>query len=156
MEVSQVISPTSRVVVCHMVVAYAALGLVNASVLRTIRRLPSHTLQEKIARSLLIPLAVGDVIHQFGSFYGIGDVRWKMEDCPQALRLNAVVGIVLFVTRSVRAVPTSWEVTDVPAECAGSWASVGTLRLAIAFWTAGIDRSSRMVVEEHMCTFRIS
>ena len=89
-----------------MVVAHAVIGLVNASVLRTIRRLPSPTMQEKIARSLLIPLAVGDVMHQLGTFYGMGDVRWKMKEWPEILWLNVVFGILLFVPRCVRSPQT--------------------------------------------------
>jgi len=101
-EASEVLARTAYTVVCQMVVAHAVIGLVNASVLRTIRSLPSPTLQEKIARSLLIPLAVGDVMHQLGTFYGMGDLRWRMNDWPEILWLNAVFGIALFVPRCAR------------------------------------------------------
>jgi len=98
-EASEAFARTAYTVVCQMVVAHAVIGCVNASVLRTIRRLPSPTLQEKIARSLLIPLAIGDVMHQLGTFYGMGDVRWKMNEWPEILWLNVVFGILLFVPR---------------------------------------------------------
>ncbi|KAF9652199.1 hypothetical protein BDM02DRAFT_3183918 [Thelephora ganbajun] len=91
--------PTVRAVIYQMVVAHAIIGLVNASVLRAIRTLPSSALQEKIARSLVISLSIGDVLHLFGTFYGIGDVRWKAKDWPQALWLSVAVGIGLFIPR---------------------------------------------------------
>jgi len=107
-EASEACARTAYTVVCQMVVAHAVIGLVNASVLRTIRRLPSPTLQEKIARSLLIPLAIGDVMHQLGTFYGMGDVRWKTKEWPEILWLNVVFGILLFVPRCVRSARISW------------------------------------------------
>lgn len=98
--------PTAaHAIVCQMVVAHAIIGFVNASVLRATRRLSSLTLQEKMAKSLLIPLAIGDVFYLFGIFYGIGDVRWKSRDWPQALWLNAIVGITIFIPRCVRMIP---------------------------------------------------
>ena len=101
-EASEAFARTAYTVICQMVVAHAVIGLVNASVLRTIRRLPSPTMQEKMAKSLLIPLAIGDVMHQLGTFYGIGDVRWKTKEWPEILWLNVVFGILLFVPRYVR------------------------------------------------------
>lgn len=95
---------TVHAIVCQMVVAHAIIGFVNASVLRAIRRLPSPTLQEKIAKSLLIPLAIGDVSYLFWMFYGIGDIRWRSRDWPQALRLNVIVGIAIFIPRYVRVI----------------------------------------------------
>jgi len=111
-EASEAFARTVYTVVCQMVVAHAVIGLVNASVLRTIRRLPSPTMQEKMAKSLLIPLAIGDVMHQLGTFYGIGDVRWKMEEWPEILWLNVIFGILLFVPRCVRS-------ARIP--CGGDW-----------------------------------
>jgi len=90
---------TAHAIVCQMVVAHAIIGFVCASVLRAIRSIPSPTLQEKIAKSLLVPLAIGDVLYQFGVFYGIGDARWRSRDWPQALWLNVVVGITIFIPR---------------------------------------------------------
>ena len=92
-----------------MVVAYATVGCVNASVLRTIRSLPSLALQEKIVRSLLISLAIGDVLHQVGTLYWVCDVRRKtIKDWPQALWLSVVVGTALFTLRSVRMTSILW------------------------------------------------
>lgn len=98
---------TVHAIVCQMVVSHAIIGLVNASVLRAIRRLPSSALQEKITKSLLIPLAIGDVSYLFGIFYGIGDIRWKSTDWPEALWLNVIVGIAIFIPRYVRMIPSS-------------------------------------------------
>jgi len=83
-----------------MVIAHAIIGFINASVLRAIRGLPSSTLQENIARSLLIPLTVGDALHLFGAFYGIGDVRWRTGDWPQVLWLSVIVGTAFFIPRA--------------------------------------------------------
>jgi hypothetical protein len=85
-----------------MVVAHAVIGLVCASVLRAIRNLPSQALQEKITRSLMIPLAIGDISHLLGTFYGIGDVRWKSRDWPQILWLNVIVGTAIFIPRCAK------------------------------------------------------
>jgi len=104
-EASGTLPPTVHAVVCQAVVTHAIIGLVGASVLRAIVRLPSPALQEKIARSLLIPLTVGDVLHLFGTFYGICDVRWKTRDWPQALWLSVIIGIALLIPRSVRTRP---------------------------------------------------
>ena len=82
-------------------VAYAVIGFINASVLRAIRGLPSSTLKEKIARSFMISLVIGDVLRLFGSFYGIGDVRWKTKDWPQVFWLSVIIGIVFFIPRHV-------------------------------------------------------
>lgn len=88
-----------------MVVAHAVIGCISFSVLRAVRKLPSPALQEDIARSLLIPLAIGDILHLFGTFYGIGEVRWRTKDWPQVLWLSIFVGIALFVPRYVRTTP---------------------------------------------------
>ena len=96
-ETSGVLPPRVHAIVCQMVVIYATIACVNASVLRTIRSLPSPALQEKIARSLLISLTAGDVLHQLGALYWVCDVRRGTKDWP-----NAVVGIAFFILRSVR------------------------------------------------------
>ena len=101
-EAVEVLPPTAHAIICQMMVAHAVIGFVNASVLRAIRRLPSPSLQEKITRSLLIPLAAGDVLHLFGTFYGVGDARWKAKDWPPVPWLNVIVGIGLFTPRCVR------------------------------------------------------
>jgi len=99
METSEALPPIAHAIICQLAIAHGIIGFINASVLRAVRELPSPALQEKIARSLLVPLVVGDVLHIFGTFYGIGDVRWKMKDWPQILWLSIVVGTALFVPR---------------------------------------------------------
>ena len=131
-EASEAFARTAYTVLCQMAVAHAVIGCVNASVLRAIRRLPSPTLQEKIASSLLIPLAIGDVMHQLGTFYGMGDVRWKMNEWPEILWLNIIFGILLFVPRYVDVERPRVEVADLTTGFAGSWASVDTSQLATA------------------------
>ena len=98
-EPSGISSTTAHAIVYQMVVAHAIIGFVNASVLRAIRRLPSSAVQEKIAKSLLIPLAFGDLSDLFGTFYGIGDVRWKSTEWPQVLWLNVILGVGIFIPR---------------------------------------------------------
>jgi hypothetical protein len=95
-------APAVRAIVCQMVITHAIIGWVNASVLRAIRKLPSPALQEMIARSLLIPLAIGDILRQLGMFYGMGGIRREAEGWPQPLWLNVIVGIALFIPRFVR------------------------------------------------------
>jgi len=104
-EAAEDLPPAVRTIICQAVVAHAVIGLLIASVLRAIRRLPSPALQEKIAKSLMISLAIGDVLHLFGTFYGIGDIRWKVEDWPQVLWLNIIVGLALFIPRYVGTTP---------------------------------------------------
>ena len=104
-EAGEVLPPTVHAIICQTAVAHVVIGCISASILRTIRRLPSQTLQEKMARSLMISLAIGDVLHLFGTFYGIGDVRWKAEDWPQVLWLNIIVGLALFIPRYAGTTP---------------------------------------------------
>lgn len=104
-EAAEDLPPAVRTTICQAVVAHAVIGLLIASVLGAIRKLPSPALQEKIARSLMISLAIGDVLHLFGTFYGIGDVRWKAEDWPQVLWLNIIVGLALFIPRYAGTTP---------------------------------------------------
>lgn len=98
---ARAIPPSVHAIICQTVVAHAIIGFLNASVLRAIRKLPSPALQEKIAKSLMISLAIGDVLHLFGMFYGIGDVRWKTKEWPQVLWLSLGIGITLFIPRCV-------------------------------------------------------
>ena len=105
-EAGEVLPPTVHAIICQTTVAHVVIGCISASILRTIRRLPSRTLQEKMARSLMISLAIGDVLHLFGTFYGIGDVRRKVEDWPQVLWLSIVIGIALFIPRYVETTPS--------------------------------------------------
>lgn len=105
-EAGEALPPTVHAIICQTVVAHMVIGFLIASILRAIRRLPSPALQEKIARSLMISLAIGDILHLFGTFYGIGDVRWKVEDWPQVLWLSIVVGIALFIPRYVGTTPS--------------------------------------------------
>ena len=88
-----------------MGVTAATICCVNVSVLQAIRSLPSPALQEKIARSLLIPLAIGDILRQAGTVYWVCDAKWEARDLPQALWLSVVVGIALFISRSVGMTP---------------------------------------------------
>jgi hypothetical protein len=126
-----------------MVVAHAIIGFVNASVLRAIRRLPSQTMQERIAKSLLIPLAIGDFSYLFGAFYGMGDVRWKSRDWPQVLWMNVIVGVGIFVPRWVTAVPgPSMGAANPGAGFVGYLVSRDTWRLAIAGWITRIEWSA--------------
>ncbi|KAF9780145.1 hypothetical protein BJ322DRAFT_1221113 [Thelephora terrestris] len=87
---------TAREIACQIALAHAVIGLINASVLRAIRRLPSQASQEKIAKSLFLPLAIGDVSYLFEVLYGTGNVRWKFGDWP---RINVIVGIGFFIPR---------------------------------------------------------
>ena len=79
-EAGEALPPTVHKIICQTVVPHVVIGFLNASILRAIRSLPLPALQEKIARSLIISLAIGNILHLFGTFYGIGDVRWKVED----------------------------------------------------------------------------
>ena len=88
-----------------MGVTAATICCVNVSVLQAIRSLPSPALQEKIARSLLIPLAIGDILRQVGTVYWVCDAKWGARDLPQALWLSVVVGVALFISRSVGMTP---------------------------------------------------
>lgn len=136
-----------------MVLAHAIIGFINASVFRAIRRLPSSALQEKIAKSLFIPLAIGDITYLLGTFYGIGDVRWTLSDWPRILWLNVIVGIAFFIPRCVGAgmIPNPTNDIDSATGSVGSSVSEDTLRLATAGWTAriNIERSSQAVTEDH-------
>ena len=101
-EAAGVLPPTvHHTAIYRVVVARAVIGLLNVSLLRAIRRLPSPALQEKIAGSLIISLAIGDVLYLFGTFHGIGDVRWKSEEWPRAFCLAILVGIATFIPRYV-------------------------------------------------------
>lgn len=132
-------SVTAHEIACQMALAHAIIGFINASVLRAIRRLPSQTSQEKLAKSLLIPLAIGDVSHVLGMFYGIGNVRWELRDWPQVFWVNVIVGIGFFVPRCVRMIPSPRSDTDPVTGFVGSLALEDTLKLATAGWTAGIE-----------------
>ena len=132
-------STTAHEIVGQMALAHAITGLINASVFRAIRRLPSSALQEKIAKSLFIPLAIGDVTYLLGTFYGIGDVRWKLSDWPQFLWLNVIVGVGLFIPRYVGTIPSQNNDIDPATGFAGSLVSEDTSRLATAGWTARIN-----------------
>ena len=105
---AEVLTPAVRALVYQTAVAHGVIGFLNASVLKATRKLPSSTIQESIARALMISLTIGDVLHLFGTFYGIGDVRWRMGDWPQALWLTVGVGTALFIPRYVRKTASPW------------------------------------------------
>ena len=102
---ADVLTPAVHALICQMGVAHGIIGFLSASVLRAARKLPSPTSQERIARALVISLTTGDVLHLFGTFYGIGDVRWRMGDWPQALWLTVAIETALFIPRYVRKTP---------------------------------------------------
>jgi len=126
---------TAHETASQIVLAHAIIGLINASVFRAIRRLPSSTLQEKIAKSLFIPLAIGDVTYLLGTFYGIGDVRWKSSDWPQTLWLNVIVGVGFFIPRCIGTIPS--QITTL---------TLTPLQGLLAPWYRKIRRGSRQQV----------
>jgi hypothetical protein len=129
---------TAREIACQIALAHAVIGFINASVLRAIRRLPSQASQEKIAKSLFLPLAIGDVSYLFEVIYGTGNVRWKFGDWP---RINVIVGIGFFIPRCVGVISSLRSNVDPVAGFAGSLSLEDTSKLATAGWTAGIERS---------------
>lgn len=155
---SGVPSTATHEIVGQMVLTHAIIGFIGASVFRATRRLPSPALQEKIAKSLFIPLAIGDVTYLLGIFYGIGDVRWKLNNWPQTLWLSVIVGIGFFIPRCVEIIPSQNNDIDRATGFAGSSVSEDTSRLVTAGWTARINikRSSRVVTEAHPHVFGIS
>lgn len=96
---ADVLTPAVHALICQTAAAHGIIGFLSASVLRAARKLPSPTSQESIARALVISLAIGDILHLSGTFYGIGDVRWRIGDWPQGIWLVVTVGTALFIPR---------------------------------------------------------
>ncbi|KAI0030707.1 hypothetical protein K488DRAFT_87524 [Vararia minispora EC-137] len=96
--------PTAaRVTVIQLGHACALLGLVNFFVLSALRtHLSSNPfLQEKIARALLSPLLLGDILHMALTIYALGDARWDFAHYTPTLWMIIVFGFGLFVPRAM-------------------------------------------------------
>lgn len=78
------------------------LGVINIFVLTAIRDLRSPALQEKMATSLFTPLLVADVSHILVTFYGMGDMRWRVGEWPFIVWITIITGLTLLIPRFVQ------------------------------------------------------
>ena len=77
------------------------IGLINYFVLTMARRhLASQpALQEQVARALLTPLLIGDLLHIILTLWALGDTRWDVSRWTGMLWSTVVLGLGLFVPR---------------------------------------------------------
>jgi hypothetical protein len=79
----------------------ALLGVVNLFVLTAARRhLDGRpALQEKIVRSLLTPLLLGDVLHLYVTLWALGNDRWDVLNWSPMLWTTVILGLSLMIPR---------------------------------------------------------
>lgn len=96
-----VLPKASVVTVIQLAHVCALMGLLNIFVLTAARNhLASQpALQEKIVRSLLIPLLVGDVLHLYVTLWALGDDRWDVVQWSPMLWATVVLGVSLMIPR---------------------------------------------------------
>jgi hypothetical protein len=76
------------------------MGLINFFVLTALRQLDSQpALQEKIVRSLLLPLLIGDFLHIYVTLWPLGDTRWQLTKWGPMLWATVVLGLSLMIPR---------------------------------------------------------
>jgi len=79
----------------------ALLGVINLFVLGAVRKHleGQPALQEKIVRSLLTPLVLGDFAHLFVTIWGLGEEKWNFSRYTPMLWITIILGISLLVPR---------------------------------------------------------
>ncbi|KZV77189.1 hypothetical protein PENSPDRAFT_568280 [Peniophora sp. CONT] len=97
------LSTASLVTVTQLAHTCALLGLVNLFVLRALRKhLASQpALQEKIAKALLTPLLIGDIMHLYLTFYALGEERWNYRHYTPTIWAVIGFGVALLVPRAM-------------------------------------------------------
>ncbi|KAF9652200.1 hypothetical protein BDM02DRAFT_232129 [Thelephora ganbajun] len=89
----------TTVTVLQLAHTCALLGIINFFVINAIRGLRSPALQEKMATSLFTPLLVSDVSHILVTLYGIGDLRWNVDEWPSIVWITIITGLTLLIPR---------------------------------------------------------
>ncbi|KAG8218686.1 hypothetical protein J3R82DRAFT_4354 [Butyriboletus roseoflavus] len=96
-----ILPKASIVTVIQLAHVCALMGLLGIFILTAVRKhLASHpALQEKIVRSLLVPLLIGDVSHLYLTLWALGDDRWDVTQWTPMLWATVVTGVTLMIPR---------------------------------------------------------
>ncbi|KAH7914181.1 hypothetical protein BJ138DRAFT_1144306 [Hygrophoropsis aurantiaca] len=96
-----VLPKASVVTVIQLAHVCALMGIVNFFVLTAIRKhlALQPALQEKIMKSLMIPLLIGDGLHLYVTLWALGEERWDVVNWSPMLWTTIVLGTSLMIPR---------------------------------------------------------